>query len=194
MLGIHARRVSQCAAPSASLLIGIGRCLMSRTGNWEVCVDRHVSIWPINKRGDYAGVERHGLKVPDVIKFWSKALIGEGCWEWAGSFFPEGYGAFNSKPAHRWVAEKYLKWPPTGNGWSIDHICRNRACVRPSHLRRVTQADNVRNSARVEVTHCPRGHPYSGYNLIVRKNMRTCRICKNACQQVVNQRHAQKRK
>lgn len=162
-------------------------------GDYMSSLNYNLSIWPINKRGDYAGVETKEFKVPSVIKFWSKVLLGDGCWIWEGGYFPAGYGAYNSVPAHRWIAQEYLKWPPTGDGWVIDHICRNRACVRPSHLRRVTQAENVRNSARVEVTHCPQGHPYAGDNLIVYKGMRSCRECKRRYQQAINRRNSQKR-
>ncbi len=32
-----------------------------------------------------------------------------------------------------------------------------------------------------KVTHCPQGHPYSGYNLYIRKcGRRMCRACNNA--------------
>jgi len=29
----------------------------------------------------------------------------------------------------------------------LDHLCRNRACVRPSHLEPVTQTENIRRGA-----------------------------------------------
>lgn len=66
------------------------------------------------------------------------------------------------------------------DGMQIDHICRVRCCVNPGHLRVATPLQNTRNSARVETTHCKRGHPLSGENLYQRpgSGRRYCLACK----------------
>lgn len=68
------------------------------------------------------------------------------------------------------------------DGFQLDHLCRNRACVNPAHLEPVTQAVNKARGERAMKTHCPKGHPYSGSNLIREKTGRKCRICHAANQ------------
>src|SRR2546425_867833 len=77
---------------------------------------------------------------------------------------------------------------PSERFWSkdmcIDHICRNRACINPSHLRVVTLKQNMLIgigfcALNAKRTVCPRGHALLGENLYLRRNgWRECRICK----------------
>lgn len=65
-------------------------------------------------------------------------------------------------------------------GKVIDHICRNRACVAPDHLRLVTQQENVMAGLHNinNRTHCNQGHPFTKENIMVRKNgNRECAEC-----------------
>ena len=45
-------------------------------------------------------------------------------------------------PAHRFAYERCVG--PIPDGLDIDHKCRTRSCVQPSHLEPVTRAENVR--------------------------------------------------
>lgn len=69
-----------------------------------------------------------------------------GCWEWQRGKNERGYGVIRvggrTKKAHRCYYEKYVGEIP--GGMTIDHLCRNRACVNPDHLEPVTQTENVR--------------------------------------------------
>lgn len=152
--------------------------------SWMASLNENISIWPVNSKGHFAGVGRQGFKVPDVIRFWSRVELGERCWEWQGGKFPEGYGVFDGKLAHHWVARNYCKFPPSTRRMVVDHRCGNRACVRPSHLRYVSQRENIMNgrnhvAAMARQTHCKRGHPLSGDNLVQGCKYRSCKVCHN---------------
>ena len=83
-------------------------------------------------------------KMPDRI--WEKIEIGPKCWEWKAYRTPRGYGQVRfegtMRRAHRVVYE-HLKGP-IPEGLLIDHLCRNRGCVRPSHLEPVEPVTNTR--------------------------------------------------
>jgi hypothetical protein len=109
----------------------------------------------------------------------------DGCWNWRGSGEGHGYGLFGVKRfmarAHRVSYEYYVG--PIAPGLQIDHLCRNRRCVRPDHLEPVTQRENILrgtspSAANARKTECLRGHPLSGDNLYVdKKGGRSCREC-----------------
>lgn len=69
---------------------------------------------------------------------------------------------------------------PIPEGMTVDHLCHNRRCVNPAHLRLLTRQENGRLTARFWRTHCSEGHPFSGTNLVVRRDgSRGCRECMN---------------
>lgn len=94
-------------------------------------------------------------------RFWSKVDKSGTCWLWTASIRATGYGQFRvgkrTRDAHR------VAWELTNgsvpDGLQLDHLCRNRACVRPDHLEPVTQRENIlRGTAPTAVnavkTHC----------------------------------------
>lgn len=70
-----------------------------------------------------------------------------GCWLWTGAINGHGYGYFSMNkgdhPAHRVAYEWEHGAVPQDT--KIDHICHNRACVNVSHLRAVTNKQNMEN-------------------------------------------------
>lgn len=106
----------------------------------------------------------------------------DGCWIWTASLDTHGYGQFYDgkklRKAYRVAYELYVG--PVPEGLQLDHLCRVRRCVNPSHLEPVTQAENLRRGALAR-THCKHGHPFAGENLaILNGRWRRCRICARA--------------
>lgn len=111
------------------------------------------------------------------------------CWPWRGPNIPSGYGRFVSRDgnvaAHRHAY--VLTNGPIPDGLVVDHLCRNRACVNPDHLEPVTHRTNIlrgvgTGATNALKTHCSKGHPFSGENLVIRKSRwgdgrRSCRQC-----------------
>ena len=118
-------------------------------------------------------------------------LAADGCWQWTGSLTNEGYGRLRQgdteTAAHRWVYEALRGAIP--DGLEPDHLCRNRACVNPAHIEPVTHRENtLRSDAASAInarkTHCDKGHPLDGDNLVVTtsngRQFRRCRTCHRA--------------
>ena len=107
-----------------------------------------------------------------------------GCWRWR-ALTGNGYGLFffegKYRRAHRFSYEAF--YGPIPEGMDIDHVCRVRNCVNPTHLRPVTERDNVligetvvaKNLAK---THCVHGHPLEGPEALLLEYMRPYRVCR----------------
>jgi hypothetical protein len=80
--------------------------------------------------------------------------------------------------AHRWAWELVNGQIP--DEFVIDHICRNRKCVLPEHLRMVTQQENIMAGLHNidNRSHCNQGHPFVEENIMIRKSgKRECAEC-----------------
>lgn len=113
-----------------------------------------------------------------------------GCWIWIGAVQLNGYGVIPKGPhgtgnhlAHR--ASWFLHYGEIPDGLVIDHLCRNKKCVNPFHLRVCTQRENVlcgislsaKNAIKVM---CDNGHTLDDCYPIKSLNgnkSRKCRVC-----------------
>lgn len=118
----------------------------------------------------------------------------DACWHWTGAKHRDGYGVVwdgvTTQKAHRLALRLSGIEPPDrkATGLVVDHLCKNRACVNPAHMRIVSQRTNtLENSAcphaaNAAKTHCkPHGHPYAGdnlhYDVVGGKLRRICIAC-----------------
>jgi HNH endonuclease len=124
-----------------------------------------------------------GRPTDPVARFWRKVNqrgtvvkpeLGP-CWQWLGVPHRGGYGRHSPGPGVMMYAHRYsyvLLVGPVPDGLQLDHLCRNRMCVRPDHLEPVTAKENVaRGEAPTAIhgrkTSCDAGHPLTGDNLHV---------------------------
>lgn len=110
--------------------------------------------------------------------------LENGCWYWAGVKNNQGYGYINQ--AGRSVSVHRLSYSlchgPIPAGMTIDHLCRNRACVNPHHLEVVSQKENTHRGETIAArnskkTHCLRGHEFTDDNTYINRGRRCCRAC-----------------
>jgi hypothetical protein len=121
-------------------------------------------------------------------------ITPEGCWIWRGHTYHNGYGmtSYRGKNVivHRKMHEavnrvKLERWV------YACHSCDIKLCCNPEHVWAGTPKENSIDSAKKlrhqenRKTHCDRGHPFEGENLIMRKQAkgkgdgmrRVCRAC-----------------
>lgn len=140
-------------------------------------------------RCDKAIVETLRLAPAEEIPRFARKIMPmeNGCWAWHGNIHPETrYGRFwfgrhLDRLAHRVAYEWSIG--PIPEGMVIDHLCRNRQCVNPSHLEVVTNVENVMRGYSIwainaRKTHCKRGHEFTPENTIERNGTRACRTCR----------------
>lgn len=85
-------------------------------------------------------------------KIKSKTLTVNECWEWQGGIHKTGYGVLISKGkhffTHRLIFRYYYDFTPT----MVGHICNNKKCCNPEHLKETTAREN--NQYRYD-SECP---------------------------------------
>lgn len=145
--------------------------------------------------------ERRSRRVP-LPKRFEKHVQMDGittCWHWSGPSNGRGYGVMQidgkNVYAHRYAFTAFVGAIPPG--LEIDHMCRNRYCVNPVHLRAVTHIENLRAIPREllgrRLSACRKGHEYTAETTLLRlrghSSRRICRVCKREYERT---RHTQR--
>src|SRR5690606_3222267 len=126
---------------------------MPSTPSWRPWMAAPFRPGPIRPTG---GATRWRPEMPGKTfeqRLFAKIMIDrddpDACWIWTASRNHKGYGQIkrDGRPAkaHRVVYELYEG--PIPAGMQLDHICHERACVNPEHLRPVTNKANTEHRA-----------------------------------------------
>ena len=122
----------------------------------------------------------------DRIGAKSAFTIDDGCWLWTAPG-NDGYGRIKLGRgkgvgyAHRVIYEALRG--PIPDELQIDHLCRRRACVRPSHLELTSHRENTLRGLNfiadnASKTACLKGHLFDEANTYRHAGRRACRTCK----------------
>lgn len=90
-----------------------------------------------------------------------------GCWLWTAAVRPDGYGAIQMGATRGTILAHRLSYLMSSgvipDEPELDHLCRVRRCVNPSHLEPVSTRENgIRGVPfRESPTQCPKGHEYA---------------------------------
>lgn len=114
--------------------------------------------------------------------FWDRVAIEDDCWRWTGYIHPDGHGALRvvrqgiskNYKAHQ-LALKLLRDVDVPTGHDVHHLCENRWCVNPDHLKVLSHGEHKRLHLG---DCCPQGHPKTAENTYYYKGSPWhCRIC-----------------
>lgn len=124
--------------------------------------------------------------IPVEDRIASHTTIDGECIVWTAAKSRLGYGHMGvdgrTREVHRVAYEAFVG--PVPEGLTLDHLCRNRACVNPDHLEPVPHRENVLRgegptAVNARKTHCKRGHELSPENVYINatSGSRQCRPC-----------------
>lgn len=134
------------------------------------------------RRTSESQIRAGNVTIRDAVDFWAHTICSDGCWHWTGRTNARtGYGYLwwdgRRQGAHRVAYELAKGAIPVG--MQIDHLCRNRACVNPSHMEPVPPRVNYLRGVGITAqaaarTACPRGH---AYDRVSKDGSRDCGTC-----------------
>lgn len=115
------------------------------------------------------------------------------CWIWMGATHGNGYSRMErdgrQQSIHIIMFELFVERITDGN--VIHHLCNNKLCCNPSHLKQVTHSENIsisRKQKTESINHCECGHQYTKDNLLKCNTHRRCKTCKNIRERASSER------
>lgn len=114
--------------------------------------------------------------------FFARGQLEGDCLVWTGHRNVKGYGV-SSWHGRRDLAHRIayrLTYGELPTGTEIDHLCRNRGCILPSHLEAVTHQVNIDRAPKRLADACTNGHLYTPETTGRTNGHRSCRICSRA--------------
>jgi hypothetical protein len=122
-------------------------------------------------------------RLVDKIRF----DIGTGCWLWQGRG-KFGYGHISVRGSGDLGTHRAMWYAKHGDPGALDvlHNCHNKGCINPLHLHLGTHKQNFKEASEAKAlqgqwkTHCKRGHPLNGDNLlppVPGRKWRSCKTC-----------------
>jgi len=111
------------------------------------------------------------------------------CWNWTSYLMKNGYGVIGIKINRiksSWLAHRISYLCFIGDipeGYTLDHLCRNRGCVNPKHLEPTTLQENHKRGENPQTinsrkTHCIRGHSLENAYIEKQNGKRHCNVCR----------------
>ena len=100
-------------------------------------------------------------------------VLENDCWQWTGGLNKKGYPIARGANTTLVYRELYIqKFGAIPEGKTLDHTCKNRACVNIEHLELVPHIVNVRRSKRTVLS------PETVEFIRANKSMRTCDLAR----------------
>jgi len=123
----------------------------------------------------------HTKNLSELIEERSIPEPNTGCWIWIFGLNSSGYGSItyqgNQMGAHRASYVAFNGLIP--EKFDVHHVCNNRFCVNPYHLKAVTHSENMSaQGPRARKDFCKNGHALSADNVYEWNGNRGCRICR----------------
>lgn len=138
-----------------------------------------------HQRASLRGIGAHGL--PWYVRIFGRCRITDtGCWEYMAARDAAGYAGpvlvkGRLARAHRFVLESITPCP---KGHESDHLCHNRPCCRPDHLRWLTHRENCRHRRKPLLSPEERRVKHNAYHRAYRaRNLDRCRAIRRASDQ-----------
>jgi hypothetical protein len=117
------------------------------------------------------------MKTEPILRFMDKVELGKipphapelgCCWQWTAGKTHNGYAKFREGAAgsrtifgYHFSYQHFVGKVPAG--LQLDHLCNNKGCVNPWHLKPATGSENVFRGPHRDrgKTHCVNGHEFT---------------------------------